>query len=75
MIVYKMMEAKLQISALHERRGDGEIRNPTNPTDSQRQSYEPANIVTVHWLNLHVSSSLNKEFLLLDGPNKTAKKQ
>ena len=48
MIVYKMMEAKLQISALHERRGDGEIRNPTKPTDGQRQSYELAIIVTVH---------------------------
>ena len=43
-----MMEAKLQISALHERRGDGEIRNPTKPTDGQRQSYKLAIIVTVH---------------------------
>ena len=48
MIVYKMMEAKMQISALHERRGDGVIRNPTNLIDSQRQSYELANILTMH---------------------------
>ena len=75
MIVYKMMEAKLQISALHERRGDGEIRNPTKPIDGQRQSYELAIIVTVHWLNLHASSNFYKEFLLLNKPNKTAKKQ
>ena len=69
------MEDKIQISALHERRGDGAIINHTNPTDSQIQSYEPTNIVTVRCLNLHASSILNKDFLLLDGPNKTAKKQ